>query len=255
VKELPGIQKRLEAAGMKPEEQYADAGFVNGQTIVDSHDRDISPEGPSSGRSQSFGKFQAGDRPFGTADFEIKTEGDTREVTVLACPEKQIPAGQSRSESTGKMLVHFDPAICSACRVNTRCPVKIGKRVATLTIDEASYRGASRHHQYMENTDYRKRCATRAGAEATVSEMVRSHGVRKSRHRTESRTRLQLLFAAIACNVKRFIRHGPLYGYVMTGAVKTTVTGAFFPIKRVVRRIYSSFHMLNAPFLLKIAPL
>ena len=119
--------------------------------------------------------------------------------------------------------MHFDPEIYSACSVNTRCPVKIGKRVATLTIDEASYMGAHRHHQYMENTDYRKQCATRAGVEATVSEMVRSHGVRKSRHRTESRTRLQLLFAAIACNVKRFIRHGLLYGYEMPGTVKTTV--------------------------------
>ena len=64
-------------------------------------------------------------------------------------------------------------------------------------IDEASYRGSHRHHQYLENTDYRKQGATRAGAEGTVREMVRSHGVRKSRHRTESRTRLQLLFAAI----------------------------------------------------------
>ncbi|WP_420886730.1 hypothetical protein [Candidatus Kuenenia stuttgartiensis] len=38
--------------------------------------------------------------------------------------------------------------------------------------------------------------------------MVRVHEVRRSKHRTEGRTRLQLLFAAIACNVKRFIRHG-----------------------------------------------
>ena len=74
---------------------------------------------------------------------------------------------------------------------HTWCPVKIGVWVATLTIDEASYAGAARHHQYMENTDYRKRCAIRAGAEATVSEMVRAHGVRRSKHRTEGRTRLQ----------------------------------------------------------------
>lgn len=33
-KELPGIQERPEGAEMKPEEYYADAGFVNGQTIV-----------------------------------------------------------------------------------------------------------------------------------------------------------------------------------------------------------------------------
>ncbi len=134
--------------------------------------------------------------------------------------------GHVRSEKTGKTLVHFDASVCRECKVNTRCPVKIGVGVATLTIDEAAYAGAARHHQYMEDTNYRKRCAIRAGVEATVSEMVRVHGVRRSRHRTEGRTRLQLLFAAIACNVKRFIRHGELYGYIVSVTTKTTPSAA-----------------------------
>ncbi|KAA3601029.1 MAG: hypothetical protein D8M57_10840, partial [Candidatus Scalindua sp. AMX11] len=96
-----------------------------------------------------------------------------------------------------------------------RCPVKIGTTVATLTLDEKSYAGASRHHKYMEDPGYRKKCSIRAGAEAMVSELVRGHGVRKSRHRDEVRTRLQLIFSAIACNVKRYIRHGQVYGYTM----------------------------------------
>jgi len=66
----------------------------------------------------------------------------------------------------------------------------------------------------MEDSGYRKQCAIRAGVEATVSEMTRVHGVRKSRHRSRSRTKLQLIFAAMACNVKRFIRHGQNYGYL-----------------------------------------
>ena len=225
-KELPGIQERLEEGKMKPEEHYSDAGFVNGQTIVDSQDRGILLEGPSSGRSQSFEKYQAGDRPLDTADFEVCVDEKNREVSVLACPGKQAPIDHVRSEKTGKTLVHFDASVCRKCTVNKRCPVKIGTGVATLTIDGASYAGAARHHQYMENTDYRKRCAIRAGVEATVSEMVRVHGVRRSRHRTEGRTRLQLLFAALACNVKRFIRHGVLHGYVVSVTAKTTTSVA-----------------------------
>ena len=225
VKGLSGIQHRLEESGMKPQEQYADAGFVNGQTIVSSQEVGIILEGPSSGRSQSFEKFQAEDRPLDTADFTVRVDEKSKEVVVLACPENQVPTDQVRSEKTEKVLVHFDAAVCAACTSRERCPVKIGASVATLTIDEASYTGAARHHQYMEDAGYRKRCATRAGVEATVSEMVRAHDVRKSRHRTESLTRLQLLFAAIACNVKRFIRHGVLYGYV--ASIKTSPTRAF----------------------------
>ncbi|KAB2832610.1 MAG: hypothetical protein F9K48_10125, partial [Candidatus Brocadia sp.] len=115
---------------------------------------------------------------------------------------------------------HFDASGCRECKVSTRCPVKIGTGVATLTIEGAAYAGAARHHQYLEHTDYRKQCAIRAGVEATVSEMVRVHGVRRSRHRTEGRTRLQVLFAAIACKVKRFIRHGVLHGYLVSVTAK-----------------------------------
>ncbi len=112
------------------------------------------------------------------------------------------------------MVVHFDPGVCSACTYAERCPIKIGKRVATYTVDEAEYVGAVRHHQYMSNGEYRKECAIRAGAEATVSELTRAHGMRKSRHRKQSRTRLQLIFAALACNVKLFIQNGEQYAYL-----------------------------------------
>jgi hypothetical protein len=210
-KELPQIQERLEGSEMKPEELYGDAGFVNGKTILDSQSNDIVLEGPSSGRSQSFEAYNAEDRPLDVADFKIAIEED--ELTVISCPEEQSPTDQLRSAKTGNILVHFDPTICSACHQKGICPVKIGTNVATLTLDEKSYAGASRHHKYMDDPEYRKKCAVRAGAEAMVSEIVRAHGARKSRHRSETRTRLQLIFAAIACNVKRFIRHGVEYGY------------------------------------------
>ncbi|ODS32820.1 MAG: hypothetical protein SCARUB_02026, partial [Candidatus Scalindua rubra] len=214
-KELPNIQERLEESDMKPDEQYGDAGFVNGQTIQDSQANEILLEGPSSGRSQSFEVFNAEDRPLDVADFKIEIEENKKGLTVISCPTNQAPTDQSRNSMTGNILVHFIVAICSACQLKERCPVKIGTNVATLTLDERSYAGASRHHKYMEDPGYRKKCAIRAGAEAMVSEIVRCHGARKSRHRGEVRTRLQLIFSAIACNVKRYIRHGEEYGYVM----------------------------------------
>jgi len=214
VKELPDIQNRLDESCLKPEEQYADAGFVNGKTIIASDKEGIALEGPSSGRSQSFESFQAPDRPLDIADFDVSIDEPGGELIVNACPDKQIPLDQARSARTGKTLVHFPPDVCSSCKLKGRCPVKIGKRIATLTVDEASYVGAARHHKYMNDKDYRKKCGVRAGAEAMVSELVRKHGVRRSRHRTEKRTRLQLIFAAIACNVKRFINHGDNYAYL-----------------------------------------
>ena len=49
---------------------------------------------------------------------------------------------------------------------------------------EEQYAGAQRHHQYMEDEDYRKECAIRAGAESLVNEVANGHGARKARHRS-----------------------------------------------------------------------
>ena len=57
---------------------------------------------PSSGRSQSFEKYQDKDRPLDTADFEVRVDEENKEVSVLACPEKQAPTDLMRSEKTGK---------------------------------------------------------------------------------------------------------------------------------------------------------
>lgn len=213
--EQPEIQQRLIANEFKPEKQYEDAGFVNGQTIIDSAKNGIALEGPTAGRSQSFEAYQDNERPYDAGDFDTTINDQSGELTVNACPNHNQPTDQTRSEKTGKVIVHFDNEQCRACPDARRCPVKIGKRIATYNVDEAEYVGAARHHQYMSDTEYRKECAVRAGAEATVSEFVRAHGLRKSRHRQRSRTNLQVIFGALACNVKRFIRHGEQYGYLV----------------------------------------
>jgi hypothetical protein len=213
-KEQPRIQQRLIENEFKPDHHYEDAGFVNGQTILDSHENGIELEGPTAGRSQSFEAYEDNQRPLDAGDFNTTLDEPTGQLTVNECPNHQPPTDQQRSEKTEKIIVHFDPDVCRACPDAQRCPVTIGKRVATYNVDEAEYVGAVRHHQYMSNGAYRKECAIRAGAEATVSELTRAHGLRKSRHRELSRTKLQLIFGALACNVKRFIRHGEQYAYL-----------------------------------------
>jgi len=210
----PEIQQRLIDNNFKPEKQYGDAGFVNGKTILESEENGISLEGPSAGRSQFFEAYEQKDRPLDAGYFDISFDEPTRELRVNECPNGQVPTEQKRSEKTGKILVHFAVPVCRACPKSRRCPVKIGKRVATLTIDETEYTGAARHHKYMSDKECRKECATRAGVEGTVSELTRAHCVRKSRHRNRNRTSLQLILAVLACNVKRFIRHGQQHGYL-----------------------------------------
>lgn len=203
--EIRAIEERLEDNNLKPETLYADAGFVNGTSILESEGKGIDLAGPSSGRSQSFEGFVDSNRPLDIADFQVEIHGETGGLSVLSCPEGHVPNDQDRSEKTGKILVHFESEICNACPSCERCPVKIGVRVTTLKVDEAQYAGAARHHLYMGDVEYRKECGTRAGAESLVNEIANSHDGRQARHRTEKGARLQLFLAGISCNVKRFI--------------------------------------------------
>ncbi len=75
-----------------------------------------------------------------------------------------------------------------------------------MIIIEAQYAGAQRHQKYMKDTEYRKECGVFAGAESLVNEIPNKHGARKSRHQTEKRSRLQIIFAVIACNTKRYLK-------------------------------------------------
>jgi hypothetical protein len=222
-KEILEIEDRLEENGLKPEILYGDAGFVNGESILESEKRGIDLAGPGSGRSQSKEEYERADRPFDIADFKVIIDDETKELKVLSCPKGCEPSDQIRSDKTGQILVHFDQDICSQCEVNNRCPIKIGATIATLTISEAQYAGAARHHQYMEDRDYRKECAIRAGAESLVNEITNGHGARKARHRSEKRSKLQLIFASIGCNVKRFIDYVVNCTQNQTEMAETTV--------------------------------
>ena len=205
--ELSKIEERLEDNELKPQELYADAGYVNGSSILESEAKGILLEGPSAGRSQSIEGFAKDERLLDVSDFKVNLEVQESIPEIIACPVGHKPIDQKVSLQTKKYIFHFDQKTCEKCTLSSHCPVKGGKRVSTLTFNDAQLTGSNRHAKYMSDSSYRKQCAIRAGAESLVNEIANSHGARKSRHKTETRTRLQLVFAALSCNVKRYINH------------------------------------------------
>ena len=206
MEELDNIIDRLGCNDMKPEKLMADAGFVSGNNILNSQAKNVELFGPVCGHSQDIEKYESEEQPFTVTDFKVEIDDKSKELTVLNCPRGNSPINQKHSEKTGKLLVHFDFENCSQCPFSNKCPVKIGATICTLTIDESQYAGAKRHKEFMENPEYRKEYAIRAGVESMINEVANSHGCRKSRHRREDLSELQLLFGALSCNVKRFMR-------------------------------------------------
>jgi len=65
---------------LKPGTLYADAGFVNGESILESDGEFIDLAGPSSGRSQSIENFKKEDRPLDIADFKIDVHDQIKQL-------------------------------------------------------------------------------------------------------------------------------------------------------------------------------
>ena len=109
------------------------------------------------------------------ADFNITIDEETKEITVEECPELEAHLDLGRSEKTGKVNVYFDADKYEECPLKGRCPVKIEKNIATMTIDNLMYVQPLRLHQlslinqYMGDTDYRKECAVRSGEDDLVN--------------------------------------------------------------------------------------
>jgi Transposase DDE domain len=53
---------------------------------------------------------------------------------------------------------------------------------------------------------FRQQMHRRNAIEGTISELVRAHGLRRSRYRGFAKVELQNLFIAAACNIKRWLR-------------------------------------------------
>ncbi len=70
------------------------------------------------------------------------------------------------------------------------------------------------HHRFLQarrreqkTETFRERMKKRAGIEEPQSEMVRGHGMRRSRYRGLAKVTLQNHLIGAACNVKRWLRH------------------------------------------------
>jgi transposase len=58
-----------------------------------------------------------------------------------------------------------------------------------------------------QTEQFKERMQPRNAIEATISELARAHGLRRSRYRGFAKVELQNLLIGTACNVKRWLRN------------------------------------------------
>jgi len=202
---LAAVQDRLVERGIPPGKQYVDQAYMSGYHIADSLSKGIDLRGYV--REGNLSKPEG----FRLRDFEIDIE-----QRQAICPAGKKQAKWVRAKPGVNNLIAYHVQFGPQCQL---CPY-FGPDLCT---DKPNGRhlGINAHHDLIqarrletETEAFRQEMHIRAGIEGTVSEMVRSHGLRRSRYRGTRKNQLQALFGAAAVNLKRLAHCLSLFALV-----------------------------------------
>ena len=199
--ELPAVRTHLVAVDLLPAEQVVDSGYISGQQLAQSQAAGIDLVGPPLGDTSANG--------FKLADFVID-----RVAQQATCPQGQVSVKWAeRTERDGSRAVHiqFAAKTCAACPLRAQCTT--AKDGRSLSLSE-HYELLQARRAESQTPAYKQRLRARPAIEATLSELVRSHGFRRHRYRGDDKRDAENLLKAAACNLKRLARalltHPPL---------------------------------------------
>ncbi len=195
------IQQALVDKDLAPKEHLVDAAYVDAALLVSSRqDHGIDVIGPTrpnvSWQTQVEGAYSM-------EQFTIDWEHEQ-----VICPQGKVSSTwtpQVDSHGNTKISVKFRRRDCNACPERTRCTraktmprhLSLHPRTQYEALEAARARCSSETGQ-----DLYKR---RAGIEGTLSQGVRTFGLRRTRYRGLPKTHLQHVAIAAAINVERIV--------------------------------------------------
>ena len=178
----------------KPSELFVDTAYVSAQTILQMQREGSELVGPAQEPASK-------NKTFKSDAFDVDVQNRT-----AVCPAGKSSTNCSRLEekATGKVSFRFEwGAQCAGCPLKEQC-VSLGQNHRTVCVSE--------HHAVLQDRrreqktpEFAQRMRQRNAIEATQSELVRRHGLRRARFRGLPKVRLQNYFIGAACSAKRFI--------------------------------------------------
>ena len=197
IEEMMPLLDDLQARDLVPEVRLVDSGYVSGEVLAKHAELGIELVGPL--KQEGGWQHETG---YGVSAFEV--DSDKQQVR---CPQGHLSqnwcAGRhNRGEEV--IRVSFSAVTCHACPVKELCTKREKSKGRILTLSPQPVSEArSRRRAEQASAAFQQRYALRAGIEGTLSEEVRSHGLRRARYRGQPKTQLQAKAIAAAINLVR----------------------------------------------------
>jgi transposase len=194
------IHAELERKELLPTQHLVDTGYVDAKLLVESQrDYQIDLVGPTRKDYRWQARQQKG---FDASHFPIDWEKQQ-----ATCPEGHAssswtPAIDKRKNEVIK--IKFSMTDCQECPSRSLCTQSIRHTRRTVTIRPHEQYLALKQRRGQEMTrEFKQVYAKRAGIEGTISQGVRTMGLRRSRYIGQEKTHLQHVATAAALNIVR----------------------------------------------------
>jgi transposase len=198
---LPRIHQSLAKRALLPDQHLVDSGYVDADLMVASRrDFDIDLVGPPRGDQHWQAREKTG---FSAEHFRIDWEQHR-----ATCPEGRTSVSWSPvvdNRRTDVIKIRFSEKDCSGCPSLTRCvrsKKKYPRRLITVRRQPA-YEALRAAREREKTRDFMELYANRSGIEGTVSQGVRTCGLRRTRYRGFAKTHLDHTLTATAINCLR----------------------------------------------------
>lgn len=200
VKVTETIQADLVARDLQPMEQLVDEAYMEADLLVSSQKRGIDLVGPvPSSKSWQDRTEEA----FDHTQFHI--DWQQRSATCPGGKSSERCSDRKTWRGTPSLVFTFRVEDCRTCPLRQRCTQanNVGR---TLTIyPKEQYEALLAARQRQETEAFKNLYSARAGIEGTLSQAVRSMGLRRSRYIGLPRTHLQHVATAAAINIVRIV--------------------------------------------------
>lgn len=192
------VHNALEAKGLLPDEHLVDSGYVKASHILSSQEKGVELIGPVRA----------------TADWQSKTEGayDLSKFAIdwdkkqLTCPNAKKSSSWSEAldpHGNETISVNFRYRDCMRCEQRSLCTRQKRGRRQIMLRPKAQHEALQAAKQMQKTPEWQARYNKRAGIEGTISQEVRSQGLRRSKYKGLGKTALQHAATAAATNLQR----------------------------------------------------
>src|SRR2546421_3210983 len=180
-----------------PDGEYVDMGYTSGPLLVQQASLGTQLMGPVATSSSWQQREQRG---FAPQDFEL----DWQEQGARGPQGQRSQSWSQGEDKRGKPItvIQFAKAVCQACPVRSCCTRSPDGRSLTLGREPVQQALEQRRREQVTPA-FQKQYARRAGVEATISQGVRTKGLRLARYRGQDKVHLHHLRIAAAINLVR----------------------------------------------------